>query len=193
MFGKQMEGEIPRDEEEWIYLDTDSTRYVLDVFDGWVPSNPLAPGDRERVAAFRVFLYARRPRRAMFLTTSEEVERELRTHDSWNRIEALLFPLNLGNPRLSGEALGTEAARFEAGGVGRADARHAAHASLRPWVRYLVTNDRQFSKRATAAGLPAHLSVLSPVEAEALLGIQPGEAPPISFNPNLASQPWWVP
>ncbi len=178
--------------DEWIYLDTDTIRYVLDVIDGWVPSNPLAAGERERVAAFRVFLYARRPARPMFLVTSDAVELELRGRDSWNRIEGLLFPVNLGNPHIPPNKFGAEVARFEASGVGRSDACRAAHATLRPWVPYLVTNDRRFRKRATQAGLPAHLTILSPVEAEIMLRIQPGETPPITFDPWLTTRPWWM-
>lgn len=193
MLGTQMESEILLNEDKWIYLDTDVIRYVLDAFDGWVPSKPLGPGERERVAAFRVFLYARRPARAMFLTTSDEIERELRGRDSWNRIEALLFPVNFGNPQISADILDAEAARFLASGVGRSDARHAAHASLRPWVRYLVTNDRRFRKKAAVAGLPAHLTILDPVDAEAMLRIQPGENFPITLDPWPSIPAQWVP
>lgn len=183
MLSTPMKSETLLNEDEWIYLDTDVIRYVLDVLDGWVPSKPLAAGERERVAAFRVFLYARRPVRAMFLVTSDEIELELRGRDSWNRIEAMLFPVNRGNPCIPAKVFDAEAARFEASGVGRSDARHAAHAALRPWVRYLVTNDRRFRKRATIVGLPGHLTILDPVEAENMLRIQPGEAPPITLDP----------
>ncbi len=140
---------------------------LLDVFDGWAPSTPLAPGDRERVAAFRVFLYARHPTRALFLATSTDVERELMARDAWNRImdSALPFAVNRGNPRVPEDVFDAEAARFEAGRVRPSDARHAAHAALRTWVRYLVTNDRRFRTRATATGLPAHLTILDPVQA----------------------------
>ena len=72
-----------------------------------------------------------------------------------------------------------------------ANAVHLTQALLRPWIRYLVTNDETFRNFASKLDI-AHLGLVSVFEAVELLRIGQGETPPVSMI-GRPWRPWLIP
>ena len=97
------------------------------------------------------------------------------------------------------------AAEYEVNGIKLKDARHLARAVLHEAIRYFVSSDEALVKKARTLalvkkprtlGLTSKLTIVTALEAERLLDIQPGEEPPIrplDSSPLAASPRWWIP
>lgn len=181
-----------------VYLDSNVVR---DFWEGlneeWSPDDDMThPSNRQRIDAVRLVFYGYRGRTPpgspapwyLVVSTTVRMELERRTA-SPDLVSALFAEVNLAADAPSNEALGDASRRLGqlAGITDPEDATHLAHAALRPWVKYLVTSDRQFARRA--ARLDLHqLQVISLAEAVKLLNISAGERPPMGPCPE-----WVIP
>lgn len=179
-----------------MYLDNTALIDMGEALDGvWIPPDPLTEEATRRVAAARLAMYGCSDRGWTIATSTVAKAEGLRglAHD-------LVTPSMVEVDELSGgpgEATLEElVATYKAAGVDGVDARHVAECASRPWIGYFVTNDTKILKRAPAVELQHSLGFVTVQQAEALLGIEPGESPcvvPASSNPMSRLAPWWVP
>ena len=186
----------PRD-PGWVYLDTNVLIDLADVFNGWRPPPEPDNSDRQRIAAARIFFYGYQGRSDWYPVVSAEGRRELTACGAPDWTLPMFLDVDETSDAPSPDVTAERAAQFRSTipSLKEPDSLHLARADLRPWIGYFVSNDRKLRNAAGRAGLRAGLEVIDAPEAEARLGIQPGERPslaPANGSP-LAQDLWWIP
>ena len=180
----------------WVYLDTNVLIDLAEVFSGWrPPPGELTKTDRQKVAAARIRFYGYRDRCGWFLVVSGDGRAELMGRGAPDWTLSVFLDMDEVSDSLPPTVVAGRASELERGGIESVDARHLARAELTPWIRIFVTNDKKLVRKGRAILDDADLAIVTAVEAEELLGIEPGERPPVApaEGSPLRDDQWWVP
>jgi hypothetical protein len=190
--------ESPRDVH--MYLDSTALFDFIEAMDGsWVPTPGMDEVGRRRLAAARLFFYARRPHpidgRLRYLVVSGTGRHEISVRTSVDWTLSVLFDIDEASDAPSKAEIEAEAQRLIEAGISDRDAEHLARALLVEYIDVFVTDDKRLATRAAQVA-PRRLRIMTVVEAEASLNIAPGEQPrtaPAPSSPLASSEHWWVP
>jgi hypothetical protein len=190
--------ELPVDHH--IYLDAN---VIIDfwaaVNEHWDPGDDLAhPSNQQRIAAARLVFYGYRNRTPpgsptpWYLVTSSKAREEIASRSLPDLITGFVAEIDLTSDAPDPATVTARATHIaEVTGIEHSDAIHLAQALLRPWVRYVVTNNVALRNLALGPDF-THPAVISVFEAVKLLGITPGETPPVSMI-GRPWRPWLIP
>jgi hypothetical protein len=183
-----------------VYLTTDVIiDYWAAMDEHWDPADDMAHrSNQRRIAAARLVFYGYRGRTPpgspapWYLVTSSKTRKEIASRSGSDLITGFIAEVDLASDASDATSVVAKATQIaEIAGVTDSDALDLAYALLRPWVRYVVTNDDAF--RALALKLDiAPLRLISVFEAVEMLSIRPRETPPVSMI-GRPWRPWLIP
>jgi hypothetical protein len=183
-----------------VYLDSN---VVIDCWkamtETWEPGGLDHQTNVQRICAARLVFYGYRERippgfaRPWFLVTSSKAREEVARRPHGDLVTGFLMEIDGASDAPAMNVVEAKAKQLKE--LTRItdddDATHLAQACLRPWVKYFVSSDGPFRKRAKRADL-GELTIVSVVEAVDLLAIKPNERPPISLI-NRPLPAWLIP
>jgi hypothetical protein len=183
-----------------VYLDSNVViDYWKAMTETWEPGGMDHKTNVQRVCAARLVFYGYRERippgfaQPWYLVTSSKAREEVARKPDGDLVTGFLTEIDGASdaPAMHVvEATGKQLMELT-GITDDDDATHLAQACLRPWVKYFVSSDGPFRKRAKRTDLGA-LEVVSVFEAVDLLAIGPNEKPPISLI-NRPLPAWLIP
>jgi hypothetical protein len=191
--------------ETWVYLDTSVLIHIEHALTGeWFPPPKPDGVDRLWLAAARLRFYAYTDPNGWYLVTSGEARRELtvKTNYDWS-VGQFLDIDELGDRPPEHDITRVASDLVQDVGLKPTDARHLARAVLYEPIGVFLTADvRTILRRVRNANQddrwhpPQRLRLLSSLEAEPELKMQPGKLSPIMphrTNPLAEMEPWWIP
>jgi hypothetical protein len=175
--------------DDHVYLDSNVIiDYCAAMNERWEPADDLShKSNQQRVAAARLVFYGYRGRISpgsqvpWRLVTSSKARQEI-SRRGVDLVTGFIPEIDLTRdaPDRATVEGAVELIMSVTGITDPDDAEHLAQASLRPWVRYVVTSDATFLRRSSGFNHPVEL--LSVFEAVELLQIGPGELPPMGLK-----------
>jgi len=191
--------------ETWVYLDTSVLIHMEHALTGeWIPPPDPEGVDRLWLAATRLRFYGYSDHNGWYLVTSGEARRELtvKTNYDWSVGQFLDIDELVDRPP-EGDIARVASDLSQVVGLKLADARHVARAVLYEPIGVFVTADMRTILRRVRNAVqddrwrpPQRLRLLSSLEAEPELKMQPGKLSPIMphpTNPLADTEPWWIP
>jgi predicted nucleic acid-binding protein len=186
--------------DQHVYLDANVIiDYWAAMNEQWDPVGDMAnESNQQRIAAARLVFYGYRSRTPpgspvpWYLVTSTKAREDIGRRPGPDLITGFVAEIDLGGDAPDPAKVTARAAEIvKIAGIGVDNAVHLAQADLRPWVRYIVTNDETFRNLASKLDI-AQLRLVSVFEAVELLHIGRRETPPVSMI-GRPWRPWLIP